>query len=113
MRILIANDTFYPDLNGNSYFTHRLASSLIKRGHQVLVIAPSQTFHHEKSIRQGVPAFGLRSIPIPHYANFRVVLPFFATKALTKVIREFNPEAVHIQSHFTVGRMTMKIAKKI
>ena len=113
MRILIANDTFYPDLNGNSYFTHRLASSLIKRGHQVLVIAPSQTFRHEKSVRGGVPVFGLRSIPIPHYANFRVTLPFFAEKTLTNVIREFNPEAIHIQSHFTVGRTTMRAGRKL
>jgi len=113
MRILIANDTFHPDLNGNSYFTHRLASSLIKRGHQVLVIAPSQTFHHEKSIRGGVPVFGVRSMSIPHYANFRVTIPWFAKKTLTNVIKEFNPEVVHIQSHFAVGRMTMRIAKKL
>jgi 1,2-diacylglycerol 3-alpha-glucosyltransferase len=113
MRILIANDTFYPDLNGNSYFTYRLASSLIKRGHEVLVIAPSQSFRHEKSVRQGVPVFGLRSIPIPHYANFRVPLPFFTQQALTNVISEFNPEAIHIQCHSTVGRTTMKIARKL
>jgi 1,2-diacylglycerol 3-alpha-glucosyltransferase len=113
MRILIANDTFYPDLNGNSYFTYRLASGLIKRGHEVLVIAPSRTFRHEKSIRQGVPVFGLRSIPIPHYANLRIALPFFVKKTLTNVISEFNPEAVHVQDHSTVGRATIKIAKKL
>jgi 1,2-diacylglycerol 3-alpha-glucosyltransferase len=113
MRILIANDTFHPDLNGNSYFTHRLASSLIKRGHQVLVIAPSRTFHHEKSIRGGISVFGLRSMPIPHYANFRIALPFFTTKTLTNVIKEFNPEVVHIQSHFAVGRLTAKVARKL
>ena len=85
MRILITNDTFYPDLNGCAYFTHRLASELLKRGHDVLVVAPSLSFRHERSLRAGVPVFGLSSFPIMHYADFRVALPFFFKKTLTKI----------------------------
>ena len=113
MRILIANDTFYPDLNGSAYFTHRLATYLIRRGHEVLVIAPSLSFHHERSVRAEVPTFGLRSFPIMHYAGFRTTLPFFFKKALTKVIQEFQPDIVHIQGHFIIGRNVAKIARKL
>jgi glycosyltransferase involved in cell wall biosynthesis len=113
MRILLSNDTFYPDLNGSAYFTQRLASELMKRGHEVLVIAASRSFRNEPSTRMGLPVFGLRSFPIIHYTNFRVVSPIFVEKDLADVIKKFNPDVAHIQSHFTVGRKVRKVASKL
>ena len=39
LRILIATDTFAPDVNGAAKFTTRLAARLTKRGHEVHVVA--------------------------------------------------------------------------
>jgi len=41
MRILIASDTFSPDINGAARFTERLAAGLVDRGWEVHVVAPS------------------------------------------------------------------------
>lgn len=113
MKILIAGDTFYPDLNGCAYFTHRLALSLVERGHQVRVIAPSRTFRSEWSERRGVKVFGVWSLPTIHYADFRFCLPWFIQKPIARVMQEFKPDVVHVQGHFMVGRTVVKVAKEM
>jgi len=113
MRILIANDTFFPDLNGSAYFTYRLAFYLKKRGHDVAVIAPSETLHNEKKVRGGINVFGLRSFPIKHYTNFRIAFPFFTQKPITSFIKKFHPDIIHIQGHSIVGRNVAKAARKL
>ena len=45
MRILFVSDTYYPHLNGVYYFVCRLAPLLQEKGHQVAVIAPSETIY--------------------------------------------------------------------
>jgi len=113
MKILIANDTFYPDLNGCAYFTHRLALWLMGRGHEVLVIAPSRTFRSEWTERGGVKVFGVWSLPTIHYAEFRFCLPFFIKSPIARAIREFKPDVVHVQGHFMVGRTVVKAAREL
>ena len=76
MKILIATDTYYPHVNGCSYFGQRLAHYLQKRGHEVLVIAPSKNIHSGSYVHQGVNIYGVRSIPLP-YNNFTVSPPWF------------------------------------
>ena len=113
MRILIANDTFYPNLNGCAYFAYRLATYLKKRGHDVFVVAPSESFHNEKSVRGGIDVYGLRSFPIKHYTKYRIAFPFFIQKDLMAFMREFKPDIVHVQGHFIVCRNVLKAAKKL
>ena len=43
MRIVIASAVYYPMINGVAVFSHNLAVGLAKRGHEVLVLCPSQT----------------------------------------------------------------------
>jgi hypothetical protein len=41
LRVLIASDTFPPDINGAARFTERLAGGLVRNGNNVHVIAPA------------------------------------------------------------------------
>ena len=41
MKIAIASDIYYPQINGVAVFAHNLANGLAKAGHEVIVIAPS------------------------------------------------------------------------
>ena len=43
MKILIATAVYYPMTNGVAVFSHNLAMGLARRGHEVVVICPSQT----------------------------------------------------------------------
>ncbi|HXC84749.1 MAG TPA: glycosyltransferase [Trebonia sp.] len=41
MRILIGSDSCYPQIDGTSYFTQRLAAGLAGHGHDVHVLCPA------------------------------------------------------------------------
>lgn len=111
MKILIATDTYYPNVNGASYFTQRLAFSLKERGHSILVIAPSRRARHEFYNYKGIDVCGIRSIPVFVYKNFRISPPFFIKKTIKKALTEFVPDVVHLQGHFFVGKTVLSVAQ--
>ena len=112
MRILIATDTYYPDVNGAAYFTYRLTTILAKRGHNVFVMCPSRSLRNIVSNDKGVTVYGIRSIHIPVYQNFRIS-PLFISKAIRRAIEEISPDIVHIQNHFLIGKRVVSAAKKL
>lgn len=112
MKVLIASDTYWPHVNGASYFTQRLAAALVERGHEVAVISPSQTFNNDTRQRHGVTLFGVRSFPVFIVPKFRFVLPWIINRRIRTAIETFRPDIVHIQSHFTISRTTLTAAQK-
>ena len=110
MRIIIANDNYYPNINGASYFAQRLAKGLIKAGHEVLVIAPSSCTHDEKFTLDSVNVFGVRSIPLE---RMRIARLWGVQEVIRRVVKEFQPDIIHIQSHFAISRKTAAIAREL
>ncbi|MFH1772987.1 MAG: glycosyltransferase [Patescibacteria group bacterium] len=113
MKILIATDTYYPSVNGAAYFTYRLANTLVQRGYEVFVICPSKSFKNTIIKDKGVTIYGIRSIHIPVYKNFRMSPSIFSKKTIYKTIKEIFPDVVHIQNHFLIGKGTAIVAKKL
>ena len=64
MRILLATDTYYPSVNGASYFTQRLAYGLARLGHEVAVIAPGRGLKNQERAYRGVTEYEKRSIGV-------------------------------------------------
>jgi len=112
MRILIATDTYHPDVNGAAYFTYRLATTLTKRGHHVFVMCPSRSFKNTVSDDEGVIVYGIRSIRLPIYLNFRIS-PVFVSRVIRGVVKRISPNVVHIQNHFLIGKQAVGAAKKL
>jgi glycosyltransferase involved in cell wall biosynthesis len=112
MKILIAGPTFYPNVNGASYFTQRLAHYLNKRGHSVLVIAPSRFLHHETYKLNGVSVLGIRSFSI-FINGVRIAQSFFIKNTIQKIIKEFSPDIIHLQSHLAFSNTIIKVAKEL
>lgn len=113
MRIITVLDSYPPDLNGGAYFTHRLALSLQKRGHEILVICPSKSFKQGYTEYEGVRLYGVRSWPIPSYKNFRVCWPLFIKKGIVDTIQAFKPDLVHLQGKFFLGGLTYRACRKL
>lgn len=113
MKVLLASDTYYPHVNGASYFTQRLAHALADRGHEVAVIAPSQTTAHADDLQRNVRVFGLRSLPAFFYPGFRFVLPGTIHWRVRDIVRRFRPDVVHIQMHFPIARASLAAARKL
>lgn len=102
--ILIGAETYPPDINGAARFAHRLAHGLSGRGHEVHVVAPSPVGRPVVETFDGVTVHGLRSFRYPAHESLRVVTPWHAAAAVGRLLDEIQPDVVHTQGHFLVGR---------
>ncbi|WP_200950678.1 glycosyltransferase [Microbacterium sp. Root180] len=115
LKILIGADTFLPHVNGAARFAERLAAGLVARGHEVHVMAPSDT--HRKHGRfteviEGQPMTMHRIASWRWYPHdwLTFVMPFRAKYYSRRVLSEVQPDIVHIQSHIVIGRGLSRIA---
>ena len=110
MKILIASDLHYPTINGVATFGRNLAIGLAERGHEVMVIAPSQTSKKYKEVDVNHVVIRTASIPFVPYQNFRVSPT--PTREVKKAMLEFDPDVIHIQMLLWIGQATMKYGNK-
>ncbi|MDB5167538.1 MAG: hypothetical protein JWN26_683 [Candidatus Saccharibacteria bacterium] len=111
MKILIAADLYFPVINGVATFSRNLAKGLANRGHEVLVIAPSQTGRRYKEVDGNYVVTRTISVPMPLYQNIKVSLT--PMREVKKIIDEFDPDVIHIQMLMWIGQATMKYGNKV
>ncbi len=134
MRIVIATAVYYPQVNGVAVFSHNLAMGLSRRGHDVMVICPSQIGRNYTEMIDGVKTTYLRSVqakiyhdqihPLPerkkilglktprllYKHGFRVsIFPLLEVK---KALDEFKPDVVHVQVSDPIGLSVVSYARK-
>lgn len=111
MKILIPADLYFPVINGVSTFSRNLARGLADRGHEVLVIAPSQTGKRYKEIDGNYVVTRTIAVPLPLYQNIRASLT--PMREVKKIIDEFDPDVIHIQMLMWIGQAAMKYGNKV
>ncbi|WP_017589382.1 glycosyltransferase [Nocardiopsis ganjiahuensis] len=111
LSVLIASDTYPPDVNGAGYFTHRLAEGLAERGHRVHVVCPSEQGDPYVTAGGRVTEHRLRSAPIPFQPSMRAALPLGMGGHIARLVRRLDPDVVHTQSHFTLSRSALRRAR--
>lgn len=85
MRIAIVTDAWLPQTNGVVRTLSKTADQLRALGHDVHVIEPNQ----------------FRTFPCPTYPEIRLAwLPY---RSIDKLLREFDPDAIHIATEGTLG----------
>jgi glycosyltransferase involved in cell wall biosynthesis len=97
MKIVISTDLYYPMINGIAQFSHNLAVGLARRGHDVLVLAPSLT--GKPSIEpqpEGFRVAYLTSRKLPIYPD--MITPNLEGKKLwgRRIPRVFYKNGMHI-----------------
>lgn len=134
MKIVIATAVYYPMTNGVAVFSHNLAVGLAKRGHEVLVLCPSQTGKNYTRTADGVEVKYLKSIntrvypdqinPVPakkkmfgrelphllYKKGFKVSV--FPLPEIKKALDEFKPDVVHVQISDPIGLSVVSYARK-
>ncbi|MFZ2836228.1 GDP-mannose-dependent alpha-mannosyltransferase [compost metagenome] len=110
MKILIASDLHWPTINGVATFSRTLAQGLAERGHEVLVIAPSQTGKRSKQVDGKYIIARTVSVPFPFYQNFRISLT--PQREMKKIMDDFEPDVIHIQMLMWIGQAAMKYGNK-
>jgi glycosyltransferase involved in cell wall biosynthesis len=111
LRVLIATDTYPPDVNGAGYFTHRLAEGLAGRGHRVHVACPSDRGAPYVAANGAVTEHRLRSARIPFQEDMRAAVPLGMGGHLARLVARLDPDVVHVQSHFTLSRSAQRRAR--
>lgn len=105
MKILIAADLHWPVLNGVATFSRNLARGLADRGHEVVVIAPSQDGKKYTEVDGNYTIYRVRSTIFPFYQNFRISLT--PQLEVRKIIQDFEPDIIHIQMLMWIGQACM------
>lgn len=111
MRILIAADLYWPTINGVSTFSRNLAKGLVARGHEVVVIAPSQVGKKHRERDGNYLIERTTSLPFPFYQNFRFSMT--PQREVKRIITRFDPDIIHIQMPIGIGRATMQVGNKL
>lgn len=113
MKIAVAADTYYPNIDGASYFTQRLVDGLVKRGHEVLVISPGRTKKNVYTSHHGAVTFEVASWPSGFHAEYRFCPPIFLKNKIRPALQKFRPDVVHIQGHFFIEAAAASVAKEM
>ena len=134
MKIAIASDIYYPMINGVAVFAHNLANGLAAAGHEVIVIAPSFNGEYHVDKEKNVTTYHLTSKRFPFYPDQinkvpdrRTVLGLPAPrlrykngiwwsvnprKEVKKILDDFKPDVVHLQTAETIALAVMSYVKK-
>ena len=85
MKILIVTDAWYPQVNGVVRTLDETSKELKKLGHEVKLITPE----------------GFLTIPCPTYPEIKLSL--FPGAKVSSMIRDFNPDCLHISTEGPLG----------
>ena len=126
MKIAIATAVYYPMINGVAVFAHNLATGLAARGHEVLVITPSQTGRRYTRTVDGVLTAYLNSTTVKVYPDqihdaskkrgifykhgFKVSV--FPGRQIRKLLNDFQPDVLHVQVSDPIGLSCVSWAHK-
>jgi len=111
IKIIIVSQT-YSAGNGQASFTIHLAERLAQRGHQVMVIEPAKSMNSSSRIQNGVR---VEMVPALHASLMHpdVYLTPFPATHVRKLMREFQPDVVHIQDHYFLCSAVVNEARKL
>ena len=106
MKILITTDLFRPAINGVVTSVLNLERELEKNGHEVKILAVSDTC----STYQMENVYYIRSVPAKIYPDVRI--PVSRGRAYVQEIIEWNPDVIHSQCEFFSFGFAKRIARK-
>lgn len=108
MKIALLSETYFPYINGVTTHIKTLKDGFTALGHEVLVVTCSPTAK-KHYIEDGVlycPAKTLKSI-----YGFGISYPYSKTRL--KLLKDFNPDIIHIHNEFSMGLFGIWAAKKL
>lgn len=111
MRIVIANDQHWPMKSGVATAARTLALGLTRAGHDVLVIAPSQTGGRYAEQDEGYKIVRTRSVRFPFRQNLRISVVL--EREVRTILKEFKPDIVHVHTQLGVGLAAITSAGKL
>ncbi|MBQ7995560.1 MAG: glycosyltransferase [Bacilli bacterium] len=100
MRIAIFSDTFTPEINGVATSTYNLFLTLRAHGEEVVVVT---TNHFDNQFKYEDGVMRIPGITILKKAYGYKLAGFYNAEA-AKILKEFKPEVIHIQTDGGIGQ---------
>ncbi|TDC46861.1 glycosyltransferase family 1 protein [Jiangella ureilytica] len=107
MRVAIVAESFLPQINGVTNSVCRVVEHLTRHGHTALVIAPGE----------GVSEYdGQQVVRVPSFAlpgNDDSVVGISTRRRISKILRDFDPDVVHLAAPVWLGKAGMNAAVRL
>ena len=100
MRIVIVAESFLPQTNGVVHSVLRVLDHLASRGDEVLVVVPDAATEVPHEVA-GARVVTLPAWAFPGYPDVRVATG--RVSPVTAILRDFDPDVVHLASPFALG----------
>lgn len=110
IRISLVTETYFPQVNGVSRTLDRLVRHCSEQGDRVQLLLPS---YNQNSVTypSHVEKSEWWSVALPFYKE--VVLPVVTASMIEGAFRNFRPDLVHIATEGTLGRASLRAAKRL
>lgn len=104
MNILMLTNTFTPHVGGVAHSVERFTLEFRRRGHQVLVVAP--TFEGGEEDEPGI----LRIPAIQNFNGSDFSVPMPIPRLVASEVQSFDPDIVHSHHPFLLGDTALRVA---
>jgi glycosyltransferase involved in cell wall biosynthesis len=111
MRLAYLGQSYPPMISGAALVLGRLAEGMAARGHEVLVLAASDTGPAYGEQQGSLRVSRLRAWPNPFRVGQRFLLAPGA--ALTAELRAFQPDIVHVHDFSLSGRLGLQLGRAL
>ena len=108
MKIAIFVETYLPYLNGVVTHVKILRDGLVNNGHEVLIVTA------DKRVKDHVIEDGVLRCPaieVKRLYGYGISSPISST--LKKMVREFDPDIIHIQQEFGIGLAGIRASREL
>lgn len=114
MKILLTTESYHPNIDGGAIAQHRLVAELIKKGHDVRVVAPGEhrTNITEKDEETHSLVHRPRSMTLPFYMDNRYHFAPFPYYYIKNIIEEFKPDLINTCSPYPNSLSAHHVARK-
>jgi glycosyltransferase involved in cell wall biosynthesis len=112
MKILLATESYYPNIDGGAVAQYNLVRELKKLGHELFVITPGNSIRNYVADIDGVKIYRTSSIPLPFYMNGRYRFSPFPFFKMRSIIKKLKPDIIHICSPYPIGGSAYIWARK-
>lgn len=110
MRIAYLTQSYPPMISGAALVVEGLATAMAKRGHEVLVIAASETGQAYRVQEGNLTVIRLRSLHNPLRMGQRFLL--YPRAAVMHTLRAFAPELIHVHEPVLLGWLSVEYAQR-
>ncbi|HSX41858.1 MAG TPA: glycosyltransferase [Candidatus Saccharimonadales bacterium] len=111
MRIILGTMSYPPQVSGVAVFVRQLSEFLAEAGHEVHIVAPANQLKSFTERRGEIIIHRLRAWQNPLRRGFYI--PLFVKKQAEALIREIQPDVIHVNDPLAMSRYLQRAGRKI